>query len=76
MSELEDSPGSSTQTRVGTLSKRANKRKGVSILEKSTGLVIYKGPCCILHMVIREYRVHIKSICILSEVERTKGDEG
>jgi len=59
VSKLEDSPVSSTQTRLGKPSETVGKQKGESILEKSTGLVIYKGPCNILHMVAQEYRVHM-----------------
>jgi len=48
VSKLKDSPVSSTQTRLGKPS------------ETATGLVIHKGPCSILHMMIaREYRVHM-----------------
>ena len=59
VSKLEDSPVSSAQTGLGKPSETAGKQKGESILEKSTALVIYKGPCSILHMIAWEYRVHM-----------------
>ena len=47
-----------TQTRVRKPSEGEQVERGM-YLEKSTGLAIYKGPRCILHMVIREYSVHM-----------------
>ena len=59
VSKFEDLPVTLAQTGLGKPSEMAGKQKGESILEKSTALVIYKGPCSILHMVTREYRVHM-----------------
>ena len=59
VSKLEDSPVTSVQPGLGKPSEMAGKQKGESMLEKSTALVIYKGPCSILHMIAWEYRVHM-----------------